>query len=89
MRPRDIHRQIVEVYGDNVMDESFVRLWYRNFNSGRKNVHDDDDERTGRPSVITDDLLCSVLQQFQWEEIFDHPPYSPDLAPSDFHLLQK
>ncbi|GBL86187.1 hypothetical protein AVEN_131934-1 [Araneus ventricosus] len=22
-------------------------------------------------------------------EIFDHPPYSPDLAPSDFHLFLK
>ncbi|KAJ4434601.1 hypothetical protein ANN_23163 [Periplaneta americana] len=22
-------------------------------------------------------------------EIFDHPPYSPDLAPSDFHLFTK
>lgn len=27
-----------------------------------------------------------LLQQFQWD-IFDHPPYSPDLAPSDFHLF--
>ncbi|KAJ4428773.1 hypothetical protein ANN_25766 [Periplaneta americana] len=25
-----------------------------------------------------------LLDQFGWE-IFDHPPYSPDLAPSDFH----
>jgi len=22
-------------------------------------------------------------------EIFDHPPYSPDLAPSDYHLFTK
>ena len=28
----------------------------------------------------------TVLQQFGWE-LFDHPPYSPDLAPSDFHLF--
>lgn len=27
-----------------------------------------------------------LLEQFQWD-IFDHPPYSPDLAPSDFHLF--
>jgi len=26
------------------------------------------------------------LVTFGWEQ-FDHPPYSPDLAPSDFHLL--
>ncbi|GBN63398.1 Histone-lysine N-methyltransferase SETMAR [Araneus ventricosus] len=29
-----------------------------------------------------------LLDQFGWE-IFDHPPYSPDLAPSDFHLSFK
>ncbi|GBM55089.1 hypothetical protein AVEN_55973-1 [Araneus ventricosus] len=29
-----------------------------------------------------------LLDQFGWE-IFDHPPYSPDLAPSDFHLFLK
>jgi hypothetical protein len=25
------------------------------------------------------------LEQSNWE-LFDHPPYSPDLAPSDYHL---
>ncbi|KAJ4426467.1 hypothetical protein ANN_27281 [Periplaneta americana] len=29
-----------------------------------------------------------LLDQFGWE-ISDHPPYSPDLAPSDFHLFTK
>ena len=27
-----------------------------------------------------------LKQDFCWE-VFNHPPYSPDLAPSDFHLL--
>jgi hypothetical protein len=27
-----------------------------------------------------------LLQQFRWE-VFDHPPYSPDLMPSDYHLF--
>ena len=27
-----------------------------------------------------------ILKQFKWD-VFDHPPYSPDLAPSDFHLF--
>ena len=26
------------------------------------------------------------MDSFKWE-IFPHPPYSPDLAPSDFHLF--
>ncbi|XP_035231573.1 histone-lysine N-methyltransferase SETMAR-like [Stegodyphus dumicola] len=29
-----------------------------------------------------------LLQQFQWD-IFEHPPYNPDLAPSDFHLFHE
>ena len=28
-----------------------------------------------------------LLQEFRWELLNHHPPYSPDLAPSDFHLL--
>jgi len=29
-----------------------------------------------------------LIKLFNWE-IFDHPPYSPDLAPSDYHLFTK
>jgi hypothetical protein len=29
---------------------------------------------------------ASLLQEFSWE-VFNHPPYIPDLAPSDFHLF--
>lgn len=30
----------------------------------------------------------ALLEQFSWE-IFYHPPYSSDLAPSDYHLFSK
>jgi histone-lysine N-methyltransferase SETMAR len=30
----------------------------------------------------------AMLQEFGWED-FEHPAYSPDLAPSDFHLFSK
>ena len=30
----------------------------------------------------------ALIRLFNWE-IFDHPPYSPDLAPSDYHLFTK
>ena len=30
--------------------------------------------------------LTHLLQEFSWE-VFNHPPYSPDLAPSDFYLF--
>jgi hypothetical protein len=28
----------------------------------------------------------AVLEHFNWE-LFDHPPYGPDLDPSDYHLF--
>jgi hypothetical protein len=28
----------------------------------------------------------ALLEHFNWE-LFDHPPYSPDLTPGDYHLL--
>jgi len=30
----------------------------------------------------------ALIKLLNWK-IFDHPPYSPDLAPSDYHLLTK
>ena len=38
----------------------------------------------GARANVTKDLL----KKFNWD-VFDHPPYSPDLAPSDFHLFQE
>jgi len=29
-----------------------------------------------------------LIKFFGWE-IFEHPPYSPDLSPSDYHLFSK
>jgi hypothetical protein len=41
----------------------------------RDNVHP-------HTAAATQDLIAT----FGWEQ-FDHPPYSPDLAPSDFHVF--
>ncbi|XP_023228571.1 histone-lysine N-methyltransferase SETMAR-like [Centruroides sculpturatus] len=54
----EIHRQISEVYGESVMSEGMVRKWVRAFSNGRTNIHDE--ERSGRPSVIIDDLIEKV-----------------------------
>lgn len=42
-------------------------------------IHDN-----ARPHVAA--VTKNRLESFAWE-IFSHPPYSPDLAPSDFHLF--
>jgi len=54
----EIHRQLCDVSGPNVMSESKVRQWCHLFKEGRTNVHDE--ERSSRPSVITDDLMEKV-----------------------------
>ncbi|GBO33216.1 hypothetical protein AVEN_30888-1 [Araneus ventricosus] len=41
-------------------------------------MHDD-----ARPNTTRE--TPTLLDSFRWEQ-FCHPPYSPDLSPSDFHL---
>ena len=33
-------------------------------------------------------MTKTLLDNFRWE-LLDHPPYIPDLAPSDFHVFPK
>ena len=57
MKAVEIRRNICEVYGQN-MSDGMVRIWVRALKDGRKNVHDE--ERSGRSSVISDDLLQKI-----------------------------
>ncbi|GBM35560.1 Histone-lysine N-methyltransferase SETMAR [Araneus ventricosus] len=34
----------------------------------------------------TANAVKTTLQQFRWETL-EHPPYSPDLSPCDFHVF--
>jgi len=56
-RPAEIHKQIVAVY-INVMNRQNVTRWCREFSEGRTGVHDE--QRSGRPSLISDDLLQEI-----------------------------
>jgi transposase len=46
------------VYSQNVMSEGTARQWCRMFRDRRSDVHDE--ERSGRPFVVSDDLVQSV-----------------------------
>jgi [histone H3]-lysine36 N-dimethyltransferase SETMAR len=59
----EIHRELCTVYGPNVMSAGVVREWVRAFKSGRTNVHDE--ERSGRPSVVTDDLVGKIDEKIR------------------------
>jgi len=59
--PSEIHHQICQVYGDNAMRDGMVRKWVRMFNEGRGNVHDE--ARSGRTSLVNDDLVRKVNER--------------------------
>ena len=59
--PSEIHHQICQVYGDNVMSDGMVRKCVRMFNEGGENVHDE--VRSGRPSLVNDDLVRKVNER--------------------------
>jgi len=62
--PSEIHHQICQVYSDNGM----VRKWVRMFNEGRQNVHDE--ARSGRPTLMNDDLVRTVDERVRDDRRF-------------------
>ncbi|GBM83554.1 hypothetical protein AVEN_74943-1 [Araneus ventricosus] len=62
-KPAEIHRQLVEIYGENVMTDGMVRKWVRQFNDERTNVHEE--TRSGRPSVVNDGLVAKVNEKIR------------------------
>ena len=66
--PSEIHRQICQVYGDNTMSDGMLRKWVRMFNEGRENVHDE--ARSGRPSLVNDNLVRKVNERVRDDRRF-------------------
>ena len=56
------------MHGDNAMSDGMVRKWVRMFNEGREKVHDE--ARSGRPSLVNDDLLRKVSERVRDEQTF-------------------
>ncbi|GBM20158.1 hypothetical protein AVEN_5683-1 [Araneus ventricosus] len=63
VKPAKIHRQLIEIYGENLMTDGMVRKWVRQFNDERSNVHDE--ARSGRPSVAIDGLVAKVNEKIR------------------------
>jgi len=66
--PSEIHHQMCQVYCDNAMSDGMVRKWVRMFNDGRENVHDE--ARSGRPSLVNDDLVCKFNERVRDDRRF-------------------
>jgi transposase len=87
MRPADIDRQICEVYGEHAMSDSMVRRWVRHFSEGRENVHDD--PRSGRPSVVNEDLVRTVEEKIQENRRFTISSLSLNFPQISLSLLHE
>ena len=78
VRPSEIHRRLVAVYGGHVINAASVRKWCTMFTNGRTDVHDA--ERSRRPSVITDALklkVNSIIREnrhFTINEVYEQCP---------------
>ena len=68
MLPSEIHHQICQVYGDNAMSDGMVRKWVGMFKEGRENVHDE--TRSGRLSLVNDDLVSKVNERVRDDRRF-------------------
>jgi len=79
----EIHHQICQVYCDNVMSDGMVRKWVRLFNEGRDNVHDD--ARSGRPSLVNDDLVRKVNERVLCFTISDPSLHFPQISKTLLH----
>ena len=89
------HRILLEVYGEHDLAERTCQKWFARFESGDFGL--ENEERPGQPKKFEDEELEALLDadccQTQEElaeslensgwEVLPHPPYSPDLAPSD------
>jgi hypothetical protein len=70
----DINRQFCEVYEEHAISDLIVRRWVRHYN---------DDPRSGRPSLVNEDLC------FQWKRRFKKTDNSPIRHfPCIFHKFQ-
>ncbi|GFU43780.1 HTH_48 domain-containing protein [Trichonephila clavipes] len=64
----EIYRQVCEMYGNNIMNESSIQKWCIQFKNGRTYVHDE--EKSGRPSVVTDELVAKVDEKIREDHHF-------------------
>jgi hypothetical protein len=57
----EIHRRLCCAYGANVMSDSCVREWCREFRDGCTDIHEEGAQ--GRHSIVTDELVHKVVRQ--------------------------
>jgi len=88
VKPTEIHCQLCDVYGEHAMSSSMVRRWVQLFSEGCENVHDD--PRSGRPSVVNEDLVRAVEEKIRENRRFTIMSLSlhfPQISQSLLHKI--
>jgi len=87
-KPIEIHWQLCKVYGNEVMSEGGVRQWCIVFKNDRTNVHDE--ERSGRPTIVTDELVTKINEKIHENRRFTITEFSlgfPQISRSLLHEI--
>jgi len=70
MKPTEIRHHLCNVYGEHAMSSSVVWRWVQLFNEGHENVRVD--PRSGRPSVVNEDLVRAFEEKIKREQTIHH-----------------
>ncbi|KAG5320738.1 GVQW3 protein, partial [Pseudoatta argentina] len=65
--PVEVRNEVKTAYGDKGMNRTSVFKWCREFKNGRTSVHDD--QRSGRSSILTDDIVLGEKKFSTDEEV--------------------
>ncbi|CAM4898316.1 unnamed protein product [Rotaria socialis] len=76
---------ICSTMGEDILSIRTAQHWFNRFKSG--NLELDDLPRPGKPLPHVAKSACEKLSKLGWITI-PYPPYSPDLAPTDYHLFR-
>ena len=90
VRPCDIHCRLVTIYCEDVINAASVRKWCIMFKNGRTDVHDE--ERSRRPSVITDTgtlkrKVDRIIRENRLFMINETPGQSQEVSNSTVHEI--
>jgi len=59
------------------MSEGRVRQWCIVFKNGRTNIHDE--ERSGRPTIVTDELVAKISEKIHENRLFTITELFPNM----------